>query len=213
MPDKYVEYGDMWKQLNPGYELHDWTEEEIWDTNWTNQRVLDTMREESKRPGADLIAYYTHVADVVDYEIMFREGGFYANTDLKPLKPLSLLKIDNDVPHFAYEDDVHPVNMFMYSPPENLLFRNIIDLLPVRYFGMPKMGMHITTGVGLIEHALREYSGNAGFWHRDVFNPIHWSSIASGTTPDLNREYPENTIAVHSWSHKEYQRGAEILPL
>lgn len=216
MPTKYKDYGQKWLELNPGYTLHDWTEQEIWDTHWTNQRVLDKMRQESKQPGADQIAFYTHVADVVDYEILFREGGYYFNTDLRPIKPLSVLNVNPEFPVLAMEDDVHPVNMAMYSPKEHELFGTIIDLLPIRYFGMPGAYMNATTGVQLLEHAIREYRvhkpwANIGYWPRNVFNPIHWSEFGYGEEPNTEREYPKETVAVHEWLHRTNQRGQRVL--
>lgn len=213
IPQRYEEYGDMWRELNPEFVLHDWNEEQIMDGEWVNDSVLKDLYNNSRKPGADMIAYYTQVADVVDYELCWKYGGLYVNTDVKPVRPLSRLNIDMDTPALAYEDDIHLVNMAMYSPTNNPLFAKIIDILPKRYFGMPKAGMHITTGVGLIMQAVSEYNGPLVRWHRDIWNPIHWSTIPGGTYPDLDSyRYPDCTIALHGWSHKEYQRGSEVLP-
>lgn len=214
MPQRYVEYGQQWTELNPEHTLHDWTEEEIFDTKWTNQAVLDKMYHESKQPGADLIAYYTHVADVVDYELVYRYGGWYFNTDLKPIKPLSGLASERDYPFnaaFAMEDDVHAVNMAMYGPVGNGVFEDIIDTLPKRYFGMPGAYMNATTGVQLIMDVLNRNSRPVCLYDRKVFNPIHWSEFDYGTTPEIDREYPEETVAVHEWLHRTNQRGQRVL--
>lgn len=211
MPERYVEYGELWKQLNPEYELHDWTEEEIMDHKWWNAGVLQDLYEKSRRPGADMVAYYTQVADVIDYELCWKYGGWYFNTDLKPLKPLDTLGQDMHLPAFAMEDDIHAVNMAMYSPPNHPLFATIMDRLPVRYFNMPGAFMNATTGVQLIMQALAEYGGPVVRYHRDVFNPIHWSQFAYGEVPEVDRDYPEKTIAVHEWLHRTNQRGQRVL--
>ena len=214
MPERYQGYGRLWEDLNPDHELHDWTEEEIFDTDWINQRVLDAMYKESKHPGADMIAYYTQVADVIDYELVWHHGGWYFNTDLKPLKPLSVLTEHVENPHvpvFAMEDDVHAVNMAMYGKPKNVLFGSIINRLPRRYFGMPGAFMNATTGVQLIMEALGDYRGPVLKYHRNVFNPIHWADFNYGTVPNIDREYPEETVAVHEWLHRTNQRGQRVL--
>lgn len=211
MPKKYQEYGDRWRFLNPEHELHDWTEEEIMDHEWWNSKVLEQMYRESKQPGADMVAYYTHVADVIDYELLWQYGGYYFNTDMKPLKPLKMLRTNPDFPVLAMEDDIHPVNMAMFSPKGHPFFAKVIDLLPQRYFGMPGAFMNATTGVQLLEQALREYPGNVGRWPRNVFNPIHWSEFDYGGQPDTEREYPPETVAVHEWLHRTNQRGQRIL--
>lgn len=212
MPDRYFEYGQLWKELNPEYILWDWTEEEIMDNNWRNSVVLQRMYRESRRPGADMIAYYTHVADVVDYEIIWGYGGWYFNTDLKPLKPLSTLDFDRTHAAFANEDDVHAVNMAMYGPQQNRLFEQIVETLPSRYFGLPGAYMNATTGVQLIMQVL---NANKSYpvhrFHRNVFNPIHWSEFNYGEYPDIDREFPPETVAVHEWLHRTNQRGQRIL--
>lgn len=212
MPDRYKQYGEMWEDLNPTFRLWDWTEEEIMDTQWRNSDVLHDMYKQSQQPGADMIAYYTHVADVVDYELVWGYGGWYFNTDLKPLKPLSDLKYDESKPGLAMEDDVHAVNMAMYSPKQNPFFSRVIDNLPRRYFDMPGAFMNATTGVQLLMQTLYEVtSGTVQLWHRDTFNPIHWSQFAYGEIPDVDKEYPERTVAVHEWLHRTNQRGQRVL--
>jgi mannosyltransferase OCH1-like enzyme len=214
MPRRYEEYGEAWQDFNPKYKLWDWTEEEIMDSTWINARVLQKMYKESQQPGADMIAYYTHVADVVDYELVYSYGGWYFNTDLKPLKPLSTLDFNRNNAAFANEDDVHAVNMAMYAPRGNQVFEKIIKELPVRYFGMPGAFMNATTGVQLIMSVLDKLDGwhnPCTRFHRNVFNPIHWSEFEYGAVPEIDRDYPEETVAVHEWLHRTNQRGQRVL--
>lgn len=217
MPDKYKFYGLMWANLNPEYEVHDWTEEEIFDTEWENQSVINDMYTNSKKPGADMIAYYTHVADVVDYELVYRHGGWYFNTDLKPLKPLSHLgEWNTNNAAFAYEDDVHLVNMAMYAQAGDPFFEHIINNLSRRYFGMPGAFMNASTGVQLIMDSLRTFNPPVGYgaittFHRKIFNPIHWSEFEYGEAAPIDREFPAETVAVHEWLHRTNQRGQKVI--
>lgn len=211
MPDNFKEYGRLWAELNPDHTVVDWTEEMIFDTDWENQLVIDHMRQQAQMPGADKVAYYTQVADVVDYELCYRFGGWYFNTDLKPLKSLSTLNIDPQWPAFAYEDDVHLVNMAMYAPIGDSLFGNIIDSLPERYFSAPGAFMNATTGVGLIMDCVNRWGGPLTRFNRNVFNPIHFTEFGYGDEPNIDREFPEETVAVHLWGHRTNQRGQRIL--
>ena len=213
MPERYVAYGKMWTELNrdPHLLVHDWTEEEIFDTTWENQDVIDALRRDSLAPNADMVAYYTHLADVIDYELIWKFGGWYFNTDLKPIQPLSVLGYDERTPGFAMEDDHHAVNMAMYGRPYDPLFGRIIEFLPKRYFGMPGAFMNATTGVQLIMQALSTWTGPVKLYHRDVFNPIHWADFAYGELPDIEREYGPETVAVHEWLHRTNQRGQRVL--
>lgn len=213
MPSRYQNYGDQWKALNPDWILHDWTEQRIFDhPKWRNQDVLDDLYKNSKLPGADKIAYYTQVADVIDYELVYLYGGWYLNTDLKPIRPLSVLNQDMHQAAFAMEDDIHAVNMAMYAPVAHPLFYQIIQNLPKRYFGMPGAFMNATTGVQLIMETLSQANWDVKLYHRDVWNPIHWSQFNYGETPDVeNMEYKNETVAVHEWLHRSNMRGQRVL--
>lgn len=210
MPENFKQYGLDWAELNPGWEVHDWTEEEIFDTEWVNQPVVGKMREESVHPYADKVAFYTHVMDVVGYELV-NSGGWYFNCDLKPLKSLDTLDYSLDTPAIAYEDDLHLVNMAMYSPERSQFFDKVIENLPKRYFGMPMAFMHETTGVQLIMQTLGEYDGPLTRFHRDVFNPVHFSQVEYGQEPDVDQEFGDETVAVHLWGHRGNRRGHRIL--
>jgi mannosyltransferase OCH1-like enzyme len=214
MPEKFREFGEQWRELNPELDLHDWTEEELYDVKWINQLVLDKMGRDSKKPGADLVAYYTHFMDVVDYEMLFTYGGYYFNTDLRPIKSLSTLNVNPQVPALAMEDDIHAVNMAMYAPAGDPLFKRIIENLPRRYFGAPGAFMNFSTGVHLIMQSLSEYRGEVILWPRQVFNPIHFTGFGYGEELDYdNVEVPEETVGIHGWHHRTSMRGQRILEI
>lgn len=210
MPIKFQNYGQEWSRLNPGSQLLDWNETELAELEWINQAVLDDMTAQSKMPGADMIAYYTHMADVMDYELLYKSGGWYFNTDLKPLKSLDTLEFDPTQPALAMEDDIHPVNMAMYCPQGHPFMKKVIDILPQRYFGMPGEFMNATTGVQLLQHAIQEY-GPVQTFDRKVFNPIHFTEFGYGDEPNIERVYPEETVAVHLWGHRTNKRGQRVL--
>lgn len=211
MPERYREYGDQWAKLNPEWQLWDWDEEAVMDAPWINRDVLHDLYNKSKQPGADMVAFYTHVADVVDYELVFQYGGWYFNTDLKPLRPLSELRYDRNVAAFANEDDVHAVNMAMYAPKNNYVFKMLIEELPKRYFSMPGAFMNASTGVQLIMSVLEKTIQPVQRFHRNVFNPIHWSEFDYGAEPNVDRDFPPETVAVHEWLHRTNQRGQRVL--
>lgn len=209
MPDNFKRYGEEWKELNPDMKVIDWDDSTLFMNEVINGEVISDMLKRGRQDGADKVAMWTHMADVLDYELLYEYGGWYFNTDMKPLKPLSGLSVTG--PALAMEDDIHPVNMAMYSPPRDPFFAKVIELLPKRYFSMPGAYMNATTGVQLLEQAIQEYDGPLSVFHRNVFNPVHWSEFDYGEEPDIDREFPEETVAVHLWGHRTNQRGQRIL--
>lgn len=211
IPDKFEGYANKWRELNPEHELITWTEREIFDQNWINQSVLEDLKEKVVNPRADRIAYYTYVADVLCYELLYEYGGWYINCDLDPVRSLKVLNNDPKIPAFAMEDDVYAVNMAMYCPPGHPMFSRILEIIPERYFSIENAPMNHATGVGLISQARKEYNGEVTLFGRNVFNPIHFSEIPLGSHPDTNIEIPGETVAVHLWHHRKVRRKNEIL--
>ncbi len=211
MPVQYWEYIEEFQQLNKDMEYKLWAEEEIFDTQWHNYKILDKMRSESKRPGADLRSYYTHVADVVCQEIMYRFGGFYFNCDMLPVQPLDVLDLSK--PGFAMEDDIHSVNMAMWGMyGAEPVFKDIVYGMERRYFDNPGSLMNFTTGALYMTPIINSYGNRVNRWHRNVFNPIHFSQIEYGTSPDLlNYIPPKETVAIHCWGHRLRPHNQRII--
>lgn len=211
MPNQYQEYWAEWQRLNPEAELITWTEDNIWDRHWINERILGKMWDESRKPGADMISFYTHVADVVCQELMLTRGGFYTNCDMLPIKSLTTLDLTR--PGFAMEDDIHSVNMAMYAPRAGEpVFKQIVDGMEERYFSNPGSLMNFTTGALYMTPIINSYGASVNRWHRNVFNPIHFSQIEYGTTPDLmNYVPPEESVAVHCWGHRLRPHNQRII--
>jgi mannosyltransferase OCH1-like enzyme len=211
MPVQYHEYWAEWQRLNPEAELMTWTEEEIFNTKWHNQRIIDKMLSESMQPGADMISFYTHVADVICQEIMYRFGGFYTNCDMLPIKPLT--ELDLSKPGFAMEDDIHSVNMAMWGMlGAEPVFRDIVHGMKDRYFGNPGSLMNFTTGALYMTEIVNSYGNRVNKWHKNMFNPIHFSQIEYGTAPDLtNFIPPKETVCIHTWGHRLRPHNQRIL--
>jgi mannosyltransferase OCH1-like enzyme len=214
MPPEFQSFGEKWAKLNPDHTVKDWSQEELFDHKWINQRVIDKMHSESRQPGADMIAYYTHLADVMCYELLYNYGGWYFNTDMVPVRPLSTLwdKYPSAKAGMALEDGVHSVNMAMYAPgPGHPFFKAVIDELPRRYFSMPGAFMNATTGA-LLTTPLANNRNDVCAYETKVFNPYHFTFFGYGEKLRYTElDIPEETLAVHLWGHRTNQRGQRIL--
>jgi len=71
-----------WKEMNPTWEYKVWTEENM--PKLQCQEQFDAMDELAGK------------ADILRYEILFNEGGFYIDADSKALEPLDDFLLDND---------------------------------------------------------------------------------------------------------------------
>jgi mannosyltransferase OCH1-like enzyme len=77
LPTVYAEYGDTWLRHNQGWELRLWTDENLPDLE--RAEVLDQSRIAAER------------ADILRYELLWRFGGVYVDTDFECLRPIEAL--------------------------------------------------------------------------------------------------------------------------
>jgi hypothetical protein len=74
-PDLHRPWIDSWRQHHPGWEHRLWTEDDL-PEDPVRPEVLDRLRAPVER------------ADILRFEILFRYGGVYADTDLECLRPV-----------------------------------------------------------------------------------------------------------------------------
>jgi hypothetical protein len=77
MPFYFQKWGESWLKKHPGWTMKLWTEREI--QHFTNVDVL---------PKCSTLAMRS---DVVRYEVLYREGGVYLDTDMECLKNIGIL--------------------------------------------------------------------------------------------------------------------------
>lgn len=212
MPERYKQFGQEWADLNPGYTVHDWTEEEILDLKLINDDIWEHLANPlSPNHYVDKVAMYTQRADIAGHEILYRVGGWYFNTDMKPIKPLDSLydKYDLTKAAAALEDDVHIMNAACYSPePNNPFWKMVIEDAHFRYFSNPEAIMPWSTGPQLMTDVRRRNPDLITAIDTKVFNPLHFSEIPIGSEYEVDlTALPDETVACHIWGHRENGRA------
>jgi len=206
MPVQYQTFGSMWESLNMGWSVHDWTESELMAIQWDNQEVLeDLYRRDAEHRTVEL---FVQVADVLDYELLFRYGGVYVNVDIEPVKPLSDLNrfVPRGQAWVSREDNAFVVNAAMAGRSGHPFYKAVIDDLYVRYFANPHGEMNHTTGPRLLTDTHRSWTGEPVVaLPVEVFNPIHWKDIPIGGDA-TGRHVPATTVGLHHWGHRRDNR-------
>lgn len=77
MPSEYVRFGESWREHHPGWEMRLWTDAELPPLSYPD--ALERCRN------------YGEASDVVRYEILYRFGGVYVDTDVECLRPIEPL--------------------------------------------------------------------------------------------------------------------------
>ena len=119
LPKKYVEFQKSWQNLNPDYEYRLWTDKDITELNLINSEqylASDNFGVKS---------------DLARYEILYRFGGIYVDTDFECLKPindqfLSRSFLAGQV--FSYAPQLN--NAIIFAAPKDKFLKLIIENIP-----------------------------------------------------------------------------------
>lgn len=190
MPDEYKAYREKWESF--GYEVTDWTENDL--PVLRNRDVYDDPNiGASTGGGIAELGVWVQRADVVSYELIWRYGGIYANTDIEPLRPFDDLL--DGVSAFAGIEQEHFLgNAVMGCEAGHPFFDRVIEVLPGRYFSMVGVPMNGTTGPHLLTAVASERDDLTVF-PAETFYPYLYS--------EMDREHGEHPDAytAHHWGH------------
>lgn len=126
LPDKYVEWSNTFKELNPDWSYKLWTDKEnrefIRDNYPWFLKTYDGYDKHIKR------------VDAIRYFLLYHYGGVYADLDFACLKNLDPLIENSDDAIFGYqlhdkESHSAVANAFMATPPRHFLFEIMIHSL------------------------------------------------------------------------------------
>jgi mannosyltransferase OCH1-like enzyme len=152
-PRKFEPYRQSWLDLNPGWELRFWTE--------------DNLPGDLRRPEArERLRVPAERADIFRLEVLWREGGVYMDTDFECLRPIEPLIEELDF-FGAYRKLNRINNAFLGSVPGHpILDRALDEMRPTSTYGYDKAA----AGPEFLGLLLAGYP-EAKIFEADVFYP------------------------------------------
>lgn len=106
---------DSWKKFFPDFEIVEWNEDNF-DVriNRYSSQAYDLKK-------------YAYVSDVARFDILYKEGGLYFDTDVEVIKPFGDLL--NDAAFSALETDkyIAPGLVLWVAEPQNPIIKEVID--------------------------------------------------------------------------------------
>lgn len=207
MPKRYVEFGKQWQEMNPSWDVVDWTFGGL--PPMRNQAVLEEIRKRprSSIPMDDLRAVAVQMSDVIYYELIEQFGGVCLNVDIEPLRPLDeLMQVVGENAWATYEDAYYLVNCAYGAPKGHPFFTALNDLLPQHYAQNYDGYMQHQTGPHLLTRVWRE-RGDIMALPKETFNYVyHWDIPAGGNADAWKQDAIEaGAYGLHHWSHREDQ--------
>lgn len=189
MPPHLAENITRWRDMHPTWSVKVWTERDL--NGLTNQRLFNEAESIVPR---DAVGQFR--SDVARYELILRHGGFYADVDTYPVRP-----IDEMVYHreFAVQEDRTWVgNTYLGGGAGSRVFEAIVAGLGANVKRHRGRRANVLSGPKYITPIWLKYSGYVaptswGF-------PYSYTDVKHGTVPHV---VPEETYAVHQWHHTQ----------
>lgn len=204
MPVKYRAYGQAWRDLNPDWIVHDWSDEDL--PPLVNQRVYDDIGTPDEGESLHPVSVATQRADVAAYELVWRYGGIYVNCDIEPVRTLdNLMPRVGQAAFASYEDGEFLVNAAIGGPAKHPFWFTVIQALPNRYWPRRRDQMNEVTGPHLLTSVWRGWTGGDFVaLPRETFNPIHFHQVPLGGDAEglFTLDSSPITIGVHHWGHR-----------
>jgi mannosyltransferase OCH1-like enzyme len=199
MPERFREFGALWCELHPDWQMKLWDETTI--PALVNQDLYD--RAEEVAP-----AYVGQLrSDIARYEILYREGGVYLDVDFECLRPIDELLVDVEC-FVAWEiQEQYLNNAIIGSIPGHPFLKALIDGLPASVAANPGMGPWKVSGPRYMTATHQAYDGpEVTVFPRKWFYPVGCREIKN-----LGRTYLyADAYALHWWNNTHRKKGKTL---
>ncbi len=170
VPEKYKAWMDSWKIAGWTYKL--WTDKEVANFPLHNQKFYDEAEN------------YGEKADILRYEILYREGGLYVDVDFQCLKPDLFDAFHRSFDFFMGLQPIESVlvedrdyvahrlgNALISSIPKHPSLQKIVLELENSYNDSQMVGIPQRTGPAYVTRKIREHQKDSLSTLRDLFLP------------------------------------------
>jgi mannosyltransferase OCH1-like enzyme len=184
IPATEERYGRAWTELNPGWEMRTWRE---WNLPaFRNQAWFDRNRSHAGR------------SDIARFELLYRFGGVYLDTDFEPLRPIEPL-IAETAGFLAAEDDQWLAAAIFGAAPRHPFVGFLVDGIDTSMSSDPSAPPNEQTGPKYVTRRWHEYLATGGsdvaLFPANLFYPYHFSE------PERDGEDFPDAYAVHHWAN------------
>ncbi|KAA8673192.1 glycosyltransferase family 32 protein [Pantoea dispersa] len=166
MPREMIE---SWRSFNPDWKVKVWGNSEVKSTRWINHKHLHTMLK---------ARYYCGAADIMRYEILFRQGGFALDADSFCLRPLEDWLFDSQICASMENERARPgmiANGYLAAEAQAALLAEIIMAIGAKEDVLADQPWKMTGPQLLTDTINRLRYNNLTLWPSHYFIPRHFS--------------------------------------
>lgn len=180
IPERFETYWERFQEFHPNWDFRTWDDPDEFD--WIIDRgVYDRATTHAGR------------SDVLRYELMYRYGGVYVDTDVEPLRPFDEL-LDDDRPFAGWENNRLICITVLGSAPKHPAFEAVLDFLPRWAPTQRSNRPNYQTGPEPFTRIWRRRP-DVRLLPREAFYPVGWWEKHL-----LGGPYPPESYAVHHWN-------------
>jgi mannosyltransferase OCH1-like enzyme len=177
-PKDFEDYRKTWITHHPGWEFVFWKD--------------DNLPEITNKFEFNNALNYAQKCDVLKYEIIWRFGGVYVDTDFECLKNIEVLISDLDA--FSASEKPPIISVGIFGGVKNHpLFREMISELPKFFKRQDRYRQDLSTGPGLMTEIAKKHPITV--FGPESFYPYHF------TESHRRHEFFPNAYAVHHWAN------------
>lgn len=189
VPKKYDEWRQSWLKYNPEFEYILWDEKEILDIGLINEEKFL----KSKNLGIK--------SDIARYELLYRFGGIYVDTDFEDLKPIDKMLLCRPfVGGQLHFDQTSIANGILICKPKLNLLKILIDSLP--NYKDNKCPLEV------LDYSGPEYMSKIIFKNKNILKDIvicpsqyffPWPNTMIKSKKNRYSWITDKTLAIHHW--------------
>jgi mannosyltransferase OCH1-like enzyme len=194
MPERFSQLAKTWKQHHPTWKYRLWTDEDVDKFGLKNRAMYDAT------------SNYGEKADIVRYEILYRIGGLYVDTDFECIKPFDTLHHCCDFYTGLWSAEYFLVpNGLIASAPGNIMLKETIHSMK-RGAGEEDtfVAIHDRTGpqhfTKCIKKIIPHFKGRAVFFPVSYFYSWPPSERLNNSPEQIKSWFKPESLAVHHWA-------------
>jgi len=198
LPDKYHELIDSWKVCHPDWVYKLWTDKDVDSFGMKNKRLFDTIENKGAK------------ADIFRYEIIYRHGGIYADTDFLCIKSFNDFLGLDFFGGSGWTNNPCTFNGLFGARAEHPVLAQVIDALSKKTI-KPKNGLDKILGLtgpdffsNIVTKYMSESSDRLVIFPKNFFYPFP-PELRFNQDIELAKTYiKDKTYAIHLW-HTSWQ--------
>jgi len=184
MPDEFVKNGELWRELNPDWNVLTWSK-----PSFTIMNECIYKKALAYAPKNDVLRFK---ADLLRLEILYQFGGLYVDVDIEPLRPIGKL-LDSHKAAAAYSPNLWKgnrvlSNAFMWAQPKHTWIRRCIIKMHISVQAYRGTFLAMMTGPHHVNRCLKP---------SDMVGILPTSTIYPTTVDKLG-----SALCFHSWANK-----------